>query len=381
MKLILNITFSLFAGAVSYMHQFCKGAGVFEHLWRPNADGDMVFNETYSRSDAVLRQDVDISTSVMELKNFTSRELVSGRMLLHKARDTQKHVKKAASCVEKYIDENGNPKRSGWDSSRVLTQVLDDMYELLNSTEDIDGEEPPPKNNDAKNDEALTTAADELVTKDGDDDDEASVSTPSPEKAVDPHTPQPETGETESQLDADGLFDSDASSCGIDLPQKKRPSDWTFPGFMTFAYFYPLGENRSAGRVLNFMLKDPPKGERKSFGRTAARSEKEKAAAFERERDGNRGMSHMEKVLVQTCELQASLHKSNKSEAKLFSLNVRADRIVKQMELALQRASASGDWSKYDELQVNLERVNNDIEEMETKIGTPSPQKGNNVTK
>ena len=60
---------------------------------------------------------------------------------------------------------------------------------------------------------------------------------------------------------------------------------------------------------------------------------------------------------------------------------MRADRIVKQMELALQRASASGDWSKYDELQVNLERVNNDIEEMETKIGTPSPQKGNNVTK
>ena len=80
-----------------------KGQGVFEHLWRPNVDGDMLFHETYSRSDALLQQDVDISTSVIELKNFTSRELITGRMLLNKARDTQKNCKKKGGFVRREV--------------------------------------------------------------------------------------------------------------------------------------------------------------------------------------------------------------------------------------------------------------------------------------
>ena len=80
---------------------------------------------------------------------------------------------------------------------------------------------------------------------------------------------------------------------------------------------------------------DPPKGDKKKFGRAAAKALKEEAEAFDRERDANRGMSNVEKVLVQTCQLQAAMCKNNKTEARLFLLNVRADRLVKQMDLAL----------------------------------------------
>lgn len=58
---------------------------------------------------------------------------------------------------------------------------------------------------------------------------------------------------------------------------------------------------------------DFPKEDKKKFGRAAAKVMKEKQDAFEREREGSRGMSNVETVLVQTCGLQAYIHKNNKT--------------------------------------------------------------------
>lgn len=68
------------------MRQFCKGEGAFEHFWHPGGpDDEMVVNDIYSRLPVIIRQDTDVSERVLELKNFTSTEMVNGRMLTDRA--------------------------------------------------------------------------------------------------------------------------------------------------------------------------------------------------------------------------------------------------------------------------------------------------------
>ena len=86
-------------------------------------------------------------------------------------------------------------------------------------------------------------------------------------------------------------------------------------------------------------------------------------------------MTNVEQVLVKTCELQTSSMRNTKKETKLFSLNVRADRLVRQMELESHRAQATSDWSRYGKLQDELDIVNGSIKDMEEKMDAPTPEK------
>ena len=90
---------------------------------------------------------------------------------------------------------------------------------------------------------------------------------------------------------------------------------------------------------------------------------------FERERESNRGMSNLEKVLIQSCELHTNMQKNGKQETMIFSLNTRADRLIKKMTLAMKRSEATGDWTNYYKLDDDLTEVNSKIEGLENTLG------------
>ena len=304
-------------GTISLLDQFCNGEEYFEHLWEGRSDHTQ-FNPIYSRSSTTLRQFLDVTTLLLERKTFNSVELVTGRTLLDRSLIGLRNYKKAGSIIGKYLDENGSPKLSGWDMSKVWTKVLDDMWDMLMSK---------------KNEE--TQSPDEVAQS-------------SRERA---------------------LFSSDDEADDTATDRVSRPVEWFFPGWMAFASFYPTSENKAADRPIAFLgIDEPTEIEKKKLGRSTARFEKEKAEEFERTRDANRGMSKVEEVLVKTCEIQGAMHQSTKSETKLFSLNVRADRIVKQMQLALEHGKATEDYSTYDKLQKDLDSVNEKVEEMENNL-------------
>ena len=126
--------------------------------------------------------------------------------------------------------------------------------------------------------------------------------------------------------------------------------------------------NKTAGRSIDFLgISDPPKDEKKNHGQAAARSASAKAEIFERERESIRGMSNLEKVLVESCKLQLQTHmqKSGSNETIIFSLNTRAGCLIKKISLAMQRAEATGDWTKYLKLGDDLGEANSKIEGLE----------------
>ena len=106
--------------------------------------------------------------NILERKNFTTTELITGRLLTDRNMLGLRNLKKAASVVEEYIDSNGSPKFSGWDFAKVLSHIFDDMWKMLNAPKNKESESPeeespvpPPTNKDPKdlteNDEAYYT--------------------------------------------------------------------------------------------------------------------------------------------------------------------------------------------------------------------------------
>ena len=79
-------------------------------------------------------------------------------------------------------------------------------------------------------------------------------------------------------------------------------------------------------------------------------------------------MSNLEKVLIQSCKLQTNMQKSGTKETLIFSLNTRADRLLKQISLAMKCAEATGDWTTYEKLNTDLNEVNSKIEGLENTL-------------
>ncbi|KAL7526540.1 hypothetical protein ACHAWF_001811, partial [Thalassiosira exigua] len=114
--------------------------------------------------------------------------------------------------------------------------------------------------------------------------------------------------------------------------------------------------NKSARSEIDFLcLTDPTKEKKKHYGRAAVREEQAKADDFERQREANRGMSNVERVLVKTCEsqreFQQSFNKNSKSDSVMFSVSMRADRLLKEMGLEAQQAAVTGNWDRYNLLR------------------------------
>lgn len=170
--------------------------------------------------------------------------------------------------------------------------------------------------------------------------------------------------------------DDDASDVEVVIPHT-RPRNWTFRGSAALFLFGPTAENKSRGTVLSFSLyaSDPEKDDKKAHGRKAVREDIKKAEKVKRDHDANRGHSDLMEILYQTVAMQSSQRKTSKKESLLFSLNVSADRHVKQMDLASKRAQSTGEWEKYDNLEKELDEVNASIKELNAEIAAPSPVK------
>ena len=110
-------------------------------MWEVRSDHTQ-FNPIYSRSSTSLRQFVDVTGLLLERKTFTSAELVIGRTLIDHSMLRLRNYKKAGSIVGKYLDDNGSPKFSGWDMTKVWTKVLDDMWDMLMSKKNEETKSP-----------------------------------------------------------------------------------------------------------------------------------------------------------------------------------------------------------------------------------------------
>ena len=164
-----------------------------------------------------------MSVCILELKNFAGRELITGRMLNDLYKLANKNFKKAASFAEKYVDEKGNPKFYGSSLSKILGDVLDDMWDLLKNCANAD------------------------------------VDSPSDDESV-PSEPTRSLFSSEDEADKPQLRAAFKNDKG---KKSQRPEHWFFPGFVVFASYYPFLENRSAGCVIDFVaLSNRPKDEK-----------------------------------------------------------------------------------------------------------------------
>merc|ERR1712032_1525922 len=159
----------------------------------------------------------------------------------------------------------------------------------------------------------------------------------------------------------------------VRLVPTKRTEGWFFRGFMALMMFGPFPENKAiSNQVLDFAKinvdSDPVKAEKKSYGRDACREADSKAEAFERKLDTNRGNSKVEQALIDTCNMQRSMRQGNKQSDILFSLNQRADRTVRLMDMASKRAVANGDWSAYDNHESALKVIHEQIAALEDAL-------------
>ena len=220
-----------------------------------------VLDPTYTRTSAILRQGVDVTLQVLEKKNFTSFELVTGRMINERFKLGQKNFKKAGSCAEKYVDRHGHPKLSGWDQTKVLSKILDDMWELLKSPNNKETDHSTDPLASSKSGTPDQTLPDDMykcscgldkaacgVCGNGWGRRQANGEIP----------PFPRTMESDFLSDDNGDEDvSDVPPVSNRVPSgapNQRPDDWFFPGFMAFASYYPFAENLSAGRNLDFIV-------------------------------------------------------------------------------------------------------------------------------
>ena len=119
------------------------------------------------------------------------------------------------------------------------------------------------------------------------------------------------------------------------------------------------------------MLENPPKTT--NAGRKAARDKEAKGQDFARQIDINRGScktpaQDLVEVMNQTVtQNQAKIVQNNRG-ALLVSLNSRANCIQKDLDRAFELAKIRNDWSNYDKLEKEKEKINEQIEEIEAGI-------------
>eukprot|EP00521_Asterionellopsis_glacialis_P008725 CAMPEP_0195285788 /NCGR_PEP_ID=MMETSP0707-20130614/3498_1 /TAXON_ID=33640 /ORGANISM="Asterionellopsis glacialis, Strain CCMP134" /LENGTH=402 /DNA_ID=CAMNT_0040345337 /DNA_START=29 /DNA_END=1237 /DNA_ORIENTATION=- len=325
----LKWMFELFHGkketkTVSYIEQFLQGEGLFKGCY----DSEKAFlSKKYLRIDTPL----EVSAEDLEFKSYTSRIVISGRALHDAAKLCLKNMKKAASCAASYLDDAGNPKESGKTQVDVCEQVLDDMWALVEDNTVVISNEKT--NNNASSDTGNDSAS-----------------------ALDT--------ETDSEGESNGGLKSTTKSCDA---VGTRPRNWYFHGYMAFVLFGPFKENRDNDRFLDFLLKDdPPEQDKKKYSRSSSRTATVKQEKFLREIDSNRGKSTLDIMLQKTQEHQEKMANQAGLEATLMSLNLRADRIQREMSTTIVAAAHSPAASaRYEKLVEQLDKINVEIEAME----------------
>jgi len=263
--------------------------------------------------------------TTLEVASFKTTKLLTGRALLGQATQALCEMKKALAFVQDHLDKEGNPIKSGETPESIITALLDFMW-LEQSTKKAataekkkakdDSTSPPKKKQKVQvaNDSKDGTASDEKVTSKG----------------------------------------------------RKRPDDWVFKGFMAFYFFGPFAENRDADRCIDLLLLcDPPKDKQSGYGRNSQRKGAAKAAAFDRERDANRGMSPLERMLANQEINAEKKRKQSKQEAILMSLNLRASRCQNELKMAFEYGKLEDDYDDYKKLKEKMREYDCEIQEME----------------
>ena len=306
---------------------FLTGQGVYEEVWDYDEDLSVfVLKKLLTRSKSDVHQD-HVNKEILERKFFNTTEMINGRILIDQAKLAAKNMRKAYSIIKPLLNQAGYPKDSGNASmEKVVNAVLNEMWNLLNTSSTKD-------NSNDKVDVQVNECDEDL--------EDAEIALENAENGI----------------------ESEVETCS------KRPADCFFSGWMAFIYFGPLGDNIIAKRNVDLLrLTDPPKSESKNYGRSKAREAKTKVDSFARSRDDNRGNSVMENVLLQTVQFNCNFERKSMYEVKLFSLNVRADRTLKQMSLAFEQGKAVNTFEAYNKLQEKLHEINSEIESIEAEM-------------
>lgn len=124
-------------------------------------DGEYVLNpDIFRYQGEPLVRGKDITANMLRKKNLSSAELAFSRMLFASAQESLKNIRKALPVLLSFLDEHGNPLRSGWDFTRVWEAVLDDLHKQFTSPDEDEIEEldvKPPQLNTGKSGDAGAT--------------------------------------------------------------------------------------------------------------------------------------------------------------------------------------------------------------------------------
>ncbi len=159
------------------------------------------------------------------------------------------------------------------------------------------------------------------------------------------------------------------------LSDDHKPN-WMFVGYVAFLLFSPFGDNVAMKRALDFTLfdRDPKSTEKRKYGRAYVCEEEKKIAAFEHSHEQNRGVSQMEKLIMENQKIQLKNQKmmikrmkGEDVQAHIAALNAKAKIIEKQLEMALRRAEITKDFSRVDELEKEFDDIKKKIQ-IEGKI-------------
>ena len=352
MQILNSLNYYTHPESVNLLHQFLTGQEQFDLAWTTEGveSDDIILDPLLTRSSTVLVRGTDINRTHLERQKWTSNELINDR-LRTRADDSVTNIKKSLSFFPKYTEDNGNYK-TGMNKKKmasgrwkfvslllVLTSILtkcipgllDDMWKVLHTKK----EKPE---------------AGEVNSSEGTE--EVELDVPSKEAS---------------------LVLSDDEDDDVVLVPSKRTEGWFFRGYMSLMIFGPFPENKAMSKqVLDFTKinvdSDPVKAEKKSYGRSACREADSKADAFERGHDAKRGNNKVEQALIDTCKMQSSMLQGNKQADVLFSLNQRADRTVRLMDMASKRAVSNGDWSAYDSHESELKVIHQQIVALEDAL-------------
>lgn len=336
-----SLMFDLYHGndtkdIISHVKLLCNGEGVFADLFEERIEtvvskhtqtsvSTLHLKQLFSRSEKHFYVGRHITVETMQTVSFNSKTLATGRMLLSQAKDTLKTIKKACAELKQLVNEDGTPKKSGETTEDVVNQLLEIMFHSLKGKRMVEDEVASPSKN--KNDGGEDASDVDSSINAGDD----------------------ASSRTSTRDNVDYVGD-----------EPVRPNDWTFHGLMAVLLFGPMATPDK--RLKFFLNSDPLPGEKKSLGRAAARESKMNEDMAERSINagmmkGKRGMTVVERVQLATLELNVGRFDKESNEHDILMLKFEADMLEKKIDRATDRAKLRNDFSKVDELELELDAV------------------------
>ena len=123
-------------------------------------------------------------------------------------------------------------------------------------------------------------------------------------------------------------------------------------------------------RLSFFFNSDPLPGDKKSYGRAAARAERKKSEDRQRSINaataGSKGrcLSVSERVKLAKLEIQVGRYNKDLLDSNVLTLHVEASLLERKLDRALKRAETTSNFDPVDKLEEELDVVRNAIVEL-----------------